>query len=222
MTQTDGLPRPDTSDMISVHRALSGAIRSAPGLIGRVPAGDTDRSAVIGSYCDNVLRFLEVHHVGEDELLTPLLQERCTNEDAALVQRIGDQHRDVHEPIHDAGRALHPWAESADPAAAAGLTAALGRLDDVLNPHLVDEEAHVLPLAATHLTAPEWGAMAEHGMKSFAGDDLWLILGLIHESMTEQQRVAMLTHMPPPLADAWRNSGRATFEATIGEVRGHS
>ena len=56
-------------------------------------------------------------------------------------------------------------------------------------------------------------------MQSFTGDNLWLILGLIRESMTADQRGQMLAHMPPPVADAWRTTGEAEFRAFIGQVR---
>jgi glutathione S-transferase len=174
---------------------------------------------VVGSYYDNVLRFLEVHHSGEDHLVTPLLAERCSGDDAALVMRIAAQHHHVLGPLHHADEAVAAWKASADPAAARDAVAALGALGDALNAHLDDEERYVLPIAASVLTAPEWGALPEHGLQNFTGDNIWLILGLIRETMTEVQRQAMLAHMPPPVVDAWQSTGETEFQAFIGEVR---
>ena len=63
--------------------------------------------------------------------------------------------------------------------------------------HLDEEERLGLPLAAEYLSAEEWGRLPGHGLAAFDGDKVWLILGLIRERMNEEQRVAMLAHMPP-------------------------
>lgn len=214
-----GALRPDTSDMLAVHQVFREALRAAPRLVGDVPAGDTARSELVGSYYDNVLRFLEVHHEGEDLLVTPLLAERCTDDEAEVVLRVATQHKEVLGPLEDADEALGSWRFGAEPGETSDAAAALVALGQVLTPHLDEEEQAVLPLAAAHLTLEEWGALPGHGMQSFTGDNLWLILGLIRESMTADQRGQMLAHMPPPVADAWRTTGEAEFRAFIGQVR---
>ena len=55
-------------------------------------------------------------------------------------------------------------------------------------PHLDREEAAILPLAAAHLTPEEWGKLPGHAMGSFGGDKIWLIIGLIRENFTQEQR----------------------------------
>jgi hypothetical protein len=211
-------PPPDTSDMVAIHNVFREALASASTLIGDVPAGDTSRSATVGSYYDNILQLLEVHHEGEDEILTPRLVDRCPDE-AALVQRIAAQHQEVPVPLQQAEEALRAWAASADPVMAAEAVATLEALSDVLVPHLGEEEMSILPLAAAYLTAPEWGELPSHGMQHFGGDNVWLILGLIREQMTENQRQLMLAMMPPPVAEAWQNVGEQAFLSFVGELR---
>ncbi len=77
--------------------------------------------------------------------------------------------------------------------------------------HLDEEEAEVLPLAAENLSAEEWGALPGHGMANFHGDKIWLILGLIRERMNDEQRAAMLEHMPPPAVEMWTGFGEQAF-----------
>jgi len=214
-----GVPGPDTADMLAVHHVFREALGTASRLVGEVPAGETTRSELVGSYYDNVLRFLEAHHEGEDLLVTPLLAQRCSGDEAEVVLRVADQHKQVLGPLQDAEEAVRAWRLGADPGATGDAIAALVALGDVLAPHLDEEEEDVLPLAAAHLTAEEWGALPGHGMQSFTGDNLWLILGLIREAMTDRQRDLMLAHMPPPAADAWRATGEAEFRAFIGQVR---
>ncbi len=78
--------------------------------------------------------------------------------------------------------------------------------------HLDEEETNVLPLAADNLSMEEWGALPGHGMANFHGDKIWLILGLIRERMNDEQRAAMLEHMPPPAVDMWTGFGEQAFK----------
>jgi hemerythrin-like domain-containing protein len=221
MPESSAAPTPttDTSDMLAVHRVFREALKVGPQLVGTASPGDTARSEVVGAYYDNVLRFLEVHHSGEDELVTPLLSERCTPAEMAVVTRVAAQHEEVAARLPRADTALRAWRASAGAQSGSELVQTLGALGDSLLPHLDEEEEKVLPLAAAYLSAEEWGALPGHGLSSFTGDNVWLVLGLIREQMTEQQRQMMLEHMPPPVADAWRSTGEAEFRACIGEVR---
>lgn len=210
-------PQTDTSDMIAVHDALRRVLRTAPDVIARVPAGDDDRVAVVASYFANALAFLHVHHEGEDELLWPKLMERV--DDRELVARIAAQHGDVTGALAEAEATLATWAGSPTVANGEALSASLAELDAVLSPHLADEEAMILPLAAVHISPPEWGGLAAHGMANFSGDKMWLILGLIREAMTDEQRASMLEHMPPPAVEFWTGVGEPQFTSFIATVR---
>ena len=66
----------------------------------------------------------------------------------------------------------------------------------------------------------EWGALPGHGMANFHGDKIWLILGLIRERMTDEQRAAMLAHMPPPALEMWTGFGEQAFKEYAAEGRG--
>lgn len=219
MTELHDSLRPDTTDMMAVHRVFRQALATAPALIGGAPRGDTARAGVVASYYDNVLRFLKVHHEAEDELVWPKLRQRCPA-DAVLVDRMVGHHEDVHGALDRAAALVPGWAVSADAAAAGELTAALAELGDRLIPHLDEEEERVVPLCAEHLTMEEWGQMPGHALAHYDGDKVWLILGLIRENMTQTQRDAMLEHMPPPPREMWLTMGNAAFDAFIAEVRG--
>ena len=218
MTNLQSAPRPDTSDMAAVHKVFRQAFAAVPQLIGGAPAGDTDRSGVVASYYDNVLRFLLVHHQGEDVLVYPKLLERCPG-DTALLSRVNHQHEEVHDSLERAGKLLPAWAESADPAAGAELIGALNELAEILIAHLDDEEVEVVPLCTDHLTAEEWGQLPGHSLASFDGDKIWLILGLVRENLTQEQRDLMMANMPPPAVEMWTAMGNAAFDAFIAEVR---
>jgi Hemerythrin HHE cation binding domain len=216
---TEGSPRPDTSDMTRMHMVFRDALDAAPTLIGTVPGGETARSAHVGAYYANVLALLKGHHAGEDELVTPLLVERCDAEDAALAARIGAQHSLVHDPVLVAEVSVARWAGSADPGFRDEVLVELDLLGSALVPHLDEEEAEVLPLAQKYLTVDEWGQLPSHGMQSFTGDNLWLVIGLIREKMSDAQLEHMDGAMPPPVSEAWRAVGQAEFQTFVSELR---
>ena len=110
----------------------------------------------------------------------------------------------------------------AQEAAAQGLYALCGHLEE----HLEEEEQNVLPLAAANLSIEEWGALPGHGMAHFEGDKIWLILGLIRERMTDEQRADMLAHLPPPALEMWTGFGEQAFKdyssVVVVEVANHA
>lgn len=91
--------------------------------------------------------------------------------------------------------------------------------DARISEHLDAEEQQILPLAAQCITAPEWNEMPEHGLRSFDGDKLWLVLGLIVEQQSPEQRAEMAQHLPAPLAQMWNNGGARQFADFIDTLR---
>lgn len=218
MSETASLPLADTSDMLGLHQVFRDALSVAPRLVGPVAAGDTDRADVVGSYYDNVLRLLQAHHEGEDELMTPKLVARNPDQ-ADTIQRIADQHHPVLSGIEAGLTGVASWRSNPSAAAGEALVSTLGALDSALTAHLDEEERVVLPIAAGCMNVAEWGELPGHGLKMFTGDKLWLILGLIQEQMTPEQVAQMEAHMPPPLLEFWTSAGRSMFGAFAADLR---
>jgi hypothetical protein len=196
--------------MYAVHGVFRDTLGSTPRLVGDCAPGDAERVALIANYYENILSFLESHHDAEDKLVFPLLRQRCPGE-AALIDEMAEQHREAVRLLEEAQRTLQAW-PTGDAAAQRAAQDGLEALHAQLVDHLDQEEAKVLPLAAEHLSAEEWGALPGHGMANFHGDKIWLILGLIRERMTDAQRAAMLEHMPPPALDMWSGFGEQAFK----------
>lgn len=213
---TDAPVRPDTSDMLAVHQVFRSALSPASELIATAKGDDT-RRGLLNNYYDNILAFLEVHHEGEQELVFPILLERAPDQ-SELIERMTDQHENVVASIENARISLDNWGASGD-AGADEAAAALKDLGDDLTEHLDEEETRILPLAAENMTVQEWGGLSGHGLRLFEGDKIWLILGLIRENMTQEQRDTMLVNMPPPARDMWETMGADSFERLIAEVR---
>ena len=207
---------PDVSEMIAVHQALRDTLIGAPELVGGVSADDVARVDLIANLYDNVLDFLHSHHDGEDELVFPVLRERCP-EEAELIDRIAAQHADVYDLVASSLEALNTW-RAGDQSAQDTCGATLGELGGRLLEHLDDEEQDLLPLCAAHMTAEEWAALPGHAMAAFAGDKIRLILGLIWDRMSQVQRDQMLVALPPPAVEMWTGFGEQAYRQLISEV----
>ncbi len=208
----------DTSDMPALHAVFRKSFAAAPDLIGGAPADDTGRSAIVGTYYDNVLRLLHAHHGGEDELVWPKLLERCPDE-AEMVSEVAGQHEVVSKVMDETMTQLQQWAGSASERDAATLIGLMRKLNDELIVHLDAEEAMILPLCARHITQAEWAELPQHGMKHFDGDKPWLIMGLIFDNMPDGARDYVLANLPPPVGQMWVNFGStayADFMADLG------
>jgi len=206
----------DVSDMKAVHQALRDTLDGAGALVGTTPPGDAERVALISNFYENVLSFLHAHHQTEEDLVFPLLRERCPAE-RAVVDRAAEQHEEVRVSVDAAESAVASWAEQGE-GQRGNCADRLSALGSLLGRHLDEEERNVLPLCAAHLSAEEWGAQPGHGMALFSGDKIWLILGLIRQRMTPAQRDEMLAHMPPPAGEMWTSFGEKAFDELMTRV----
>jgi iron-sulfur cluster repair protein YtfE (RIC family) len=166
------------------------------------------------------LYFLESHHDGEEAIVFPRLRERCPD-DGALLDSLEEEHKQALKLLADARGALAEWPGADGDTAAATQTAVAESLEALraqLVEHLDEEETRALPLCAEHILAEEWGQLPGHALAGYQGDKVWLILGLIRQRMTQEQRDAMLEHMPPPPRDMWINFGEDAFNELSAQV----
>jgi hemerythrin-like domain-containing protein len=205
----------DVTDMYSVHGVFRDTLGAAPRLVGDIEAGDAARVGQIANYYDNILFFLEAHHDGEEEIVFPRLRERCPDA-GALLDSLESEHKEALSLLGDARASLAQWPGAGGDGAA--VAASLEALRAQLVPHLDEEETRGLPLCAEHISAEEWGLLPGHAMAGFQGDKIWLIMGLIRQRMTQQQRDLMLEHMPPPARDMWTGFGENAFNELSSEV----
>jgi len=206
----------DTSDMAAVHRAIRGGLDAAPDYV--AAATDPARVEVVGSFYDNLIEFLHVHHQGEDEILYPLLEQRCPHERESL-ELIDAQHRLLDEPMGEVRGAIAAWRAAPSEATSRAVIDAIARVDEILTPHLADEEALVVPLASAHLSAEEWGQLPAHAMQAFSGDKPWLGFGLVFEQFDDDQRERIAAGMPDPVREMLVTQWMPAFDAFIAEVR---
>jgi hypothetical protein len=212
------LDRPNTQDMLGIHQVFRDAFALAPALVGSVCNDRSERVAPVASYYANVLAMLHAHHEGEDELIWPKLLERAP-EQAELITRMQSQHGGLLEALNEAEARLATWTGDPDIDHGAALAASLATLGVLCAAHFDEEERKILPLAAECITIEEWGELPGHAMRTFTGDKIWLVLGLVQEQMPPQARAEMEANMPPPVREMWQGGGRAQFESFITALR---
>lgn len=218
MADQAGVARPDVTDMYAVHRVFRDTLGAAPQLVGGIPAGEAARVDQVANYYDNILYFLEAHHEGEEVIVFPRLRERCPDE-TALLDNLEGEHEAALSLLSSARSSLAAWPGSdGDAAAQAAVVDSLEALRSQLESHLDEEEARALPLCADNILAEEWGQLPGHALAGYQGDKVWLILGLIRERMTDEQRAKMLANMPPPARDMWTGFGENAFNELSSEV----
>jgi len=214
---TAGTYDTDVSDMFAVHKAILGALDAAQAYVAEAGL-DQARIGTIGSFNENVIEFLHVHHSSEDAVLYPILEGRCA-ESRSILERIDAQHQSLYAPM-DAGRSTNAaWRAAPSTDNAQALVDALGSIIAALRPHLTEEEITVLPIASKWISPEEWGRLAGHSMMSFAADKPWLMAGLVLEQHDQEHRDHILAGMPPEMRTMWIEQMEPAFNAFISEVR---
>jgi len=208
----------DTSDMAAVHRAIRGGLDAASQYVAHATLAGPDRVEIVGTFYENLIEFLHVHHQGEDEILYPLLEARCPHEMESL-ELIDAQHRLLDEPMDATRSAITAWRSEPSDATASALIGAIEAIDEILTPHLADEEALVVPLASAHLSPEEWAQLPAHAMQAFSGDKPWLGMGLVFEQFDDAQRARVVAGMPEQVRELVAAQWAPAFEEFIAEVR---
>ena len=217
MTQTDEAPRPDVTDMVAVHAVFRDTLGAAPALIDGASDGDAARAALVANYYDNILHFLEVHHEAEEKLVFPLLRQRCPA-DGPLVDQLEAEHVEALALLQQAQRAVTAWQAGdgdAAPAEPGTPSSPCGRSWSGIS---TPRRPRCCRCAGAYLSPRGVGASLATRWPSYRGDKVWLILGLIRERMNDEQRAAMLEHMPPPAQEMWTGFGEQAFKELSAEV----
>lgn len=213
--------RPDTYEMVVVHKAFRTHFAALPDLVAAVAPGDTARARRLITFLDELDSGLHHHHTGEDELMWPILLDRAPA-DAALVQRMESQHERIATLMKRADRTGAEFATTADPTVRDDLAAVLRELAAALDEHLAEEEQHILPLVEQYMTVPEWEALGERGRAHMPQDRQLVFLGFMLLGATAAERKKFLAEMPLPARLAWRFLGRRAFGKEYREIYGQN
>jgi len=210
----------DTSDMLHIHALFRRAFSDLPGLVRGVPDGDRDRMTPVAQHAREVAAALHTHHEGEDQLLWDTLEMRAP----ACALHVGlmrSQHATTAAQLERLGALLPVWETAADAAARDHVADLLDEIRTTLLTHLGQEEAQILPTAATVMSQREWSLLHEHGMAAVPKDKLLLQLGWILEVIPADERPDWLrANLPAPARLLWKTVGRRRFAAHRARIYG--
>jgi len=185
-------------DMAIVHRMFRRAYAEAARLVRANPTPSPGRVTFLADHIDLILGGLHSHHQDEDELLYPKLIERAP-EQAPMTEQVEHEHQVIATALDAAMAACATWRQRPSAETGEALAAALDHLNEVVQPHLDDEEQKVVPLAAVTLTQQEWDAMGKRGMNSVPRNKRGIAAGMMLEPLDANDRAFMMKHVPAPV-----------------------
>lgn len=210
---------PRVQEMVVIHRIFRREFRLLAGLVRRVPPGHVKRAGAIAEHLDFLLMGLHNHHSTEDEVLWPKLLERARPQ-TELINRMEQQHEAVAAHIERATELLTEWREGPTPATSTELADTLDRLTAALVEHLDEEESQLLPLVSEHITAAEWGELAQKSFDKFPRAALPVMLGQVLEDASPEEQHWFTDDLPAFVRVMWRLSGQRGYDRYIRRVRG--
>ena len=158
------------------------------------------------------------HHSIEDELLWPPLLARVDLE-AEIVLRMEAQHEVIARTMTEVDGVISAWEAAPAAATAARVVTAMRAHVAALLEHLADEEEHILPLAAEHVTVAERARFGERFVEEMPKDKLLMFLGAALEEANAQERAAMLAKLPAPARMLWYLVGKRQYARRVARVR---
>jgi hemerythrin-like domain-containing protein len=185
-------------DMAIVHRLFRQVYDEAARLVRANPAPSPGRVTFLADHIDLALAGLHSHHADEDTLLYPKLIERAP-EQAPMTEQVEHEHQVISTALDAASAACATWRERPSPPTGEALAAALDHLNEVVQPHLDDEEQKVVPLAAVTLTQQEWDALGKAGMRSVPFKQRGIAAGMMLDALDGEERAYMLKTIPAPM-----------------------
>jgi len=185
-------------DMAIVHRLFRQVYDEAARLVRAAPAPSPGRVTFLADHIDLALAGLHSHHADEDALLYPKLIERAP-EQAPMTEQVEHEHEVISTALDAASAACATWHERPSAQTGEALAAALDHLNEVVQPHLDDEEQKVVPLAAVTLTQQEWDALGKAGMRSVPRKKRSIAAGMMLDALDEEERAYMLKSVPAPM-----------------------
>ena len=218
MTTPTIVRRPDTHDMIVVHRVFRRESALMPTLIQEVPDGDTARAQVLADAFGDYQLGLHLHHSGEDDLVWPLLLARVDLE-ADMVLRMEAQHEVVARTLAEASQRITAWRAAPSAATAAPLISTLAEHRTALLEHLHDEEEYILPLIAEHLTVAEWARLGQRFAEEVPKSKMPYFLGMILEDANPAECQVMMANLPASARFAWKAFGQRQFRRKVSRIR---
>jgi hypothetical protein len=148
--------------MMVTHRAIRHDLRRLGACLGELASDGAPaaRAGAVRRYTAALLTEIHAHQQGEDEVLWPVIAAAAGQ--AVHLAPLTDDHQAIEAAAGRASGALGRL--GAEPAALGGLRTAVAALSGMLDEHIADEEAQVVPAMRRYLTA---------GAYRWCGKQIW-------------------------------------------------
>ena len=210
--------RPLIQQMVVIHRVFRREFGLLPALIRGVAADDLERAKAVADHAAGLLRFVHIHHSGEDEFLWPVLLERVEVE-TDLIRRMEDQHVHVAALIPRAQELLPSWAAQPSTERGEEVATTFEQIAAALDEHLGEEEKQILPLVEEHLTVEEWSRLGQHATASLSPPDLMASLAAILEEADDDERAMFTAVLPPPVLTMFVEQAEPAYRNRMRQLR---
>lgn len=209
-----------SDEVVVIHRLFRRLFAEAPGLVRSVARGDTERAKHLAKHLHGITALLHVHHRTEDEYFWDRMTERAPS-CGLHVELMRRQHGAVSDRLDLVDALVDRWVREADAAIGARLAAELDEVDRLLTRHLADEERDAFPVLDAILSDAEWDDIHRHARRHKPPLPIFVLLGLMLESVPEAERDAWFEkEMPAPIRMAYRAVGRRQYERAVRRLRG--
>ena len=188
----------DVRDMAIVHRTFRNVYEESARLVRAAPKPSPGRVTFLADHIDFGIAALHHHHEDEDQLLYPTLIERVP-EQAPMTEQVEHEHEVIKTALEAASAACAAWRQRPSAETGEALAASLDHLNEVVQPHLDDEEQKIVPLAAVTLTQQEWDEMGKRGSAWIPRNKRGIAFGMILEPLNEADRAFMMRALPAPV-----------------------
>jgi hemerythrin-like domain-containing protein len=212
--------KPDTAQMIVVHKALRREFSLLPGIVGAVAADDRRRSATIARHARLVLTFLREHYDSEDRLLWPVLRSRAPRS-GPLIGIVEEQHRVIADLSVGCQPEFTSWSRTGDPDQRNRIVERLSELGRVLLSSLDFEESNMFSAIHEQLSVQEWSELNKQAIGNGAsGPRARLILaGVLLEDATPLEGAWFMNMMPSPRRLLWHAIGDRWYVRYSRDIR---
>lgn len=207
-----------TADMVMIHKMFRREFQLAPQMVRNVAAGDAAQATRVSTYLTEIVTALHHHHQGEDRIVWETLVDRSPG-CALHVGQMKAQHAEVAELLNQVAGLSSAWSPTAAEDAQRQLAELLDEISAKLDAHLGQEEADILPVAATSFTQAEWDRLGDEGMAHVPKNRLLVQLGYILEDADPQERTEILARVPAPARLLYKLIGRRQYEKEIRTLR---
>ncbi len=201
----------DASDLVMAHQAFRRVYALAPDAVRSTDPGDRARISSVAKTLKAINAALHHHHTVEDTMLWDTLSERrpaC----GLHVELMKRQHGTVADLLTQAPELIKAWQRHPGPDTAAALAGLFAEIGAVLEVHLAAEEARIVPLIEQVISTGEWHEVGQAAKAVSNPAQGFLMLGMILELMSPEDRAAFDAELPGPIRFVWALVGRHMYE----------